>query len=438
MSSSLHHVFEWASGNLHKFRSILAVKDDLSWKLQGHEVPLKLSVKVKNFRCRFVVLFAALECSHLKKLIVDFCVAPTINMLIMLEGFFRKRFQCFQTCQDYPRIHFKIRMSEKHQAFSLDSLCRCSFHGFFHILFTSRVFFSPCEVHFWGLACQGSCWCSCLAAPHHANSFIYKKWSNLHKKRRSAVHWDYNVAVSFWTLGIAETFRGKHHHDTAATDQCYWRCRSYCKRNEHRTRPFEHLWRKFQKNPCHKFFIQHLFLPKHVILILEWDSALSGLGDLVGYSIRLESKRSFRTKILVCTTGQFCQLDGRIWSFWKGQTIQKPCPKADVFRIKQKLSPSTEIAGVKISFTKRPDMTQTSTNINKHQRICCLHELFWIWHTAVEEVCFSGGWKMILNYTMWRISLSTNVVSSGNILVWKVSWRAHAKSEEHFSSWFSV
>eukprot|EP00913_Durusdinium_trenchii_P026198 g24578.t1 len=27
------------------------------------------------------------------------------------------------------------------------------------------------------------------------------------------------------------------------------------------------------------------------------------LGDLVGYSIRLESKRSFRTKILVCTTG---------------------------------------------------------------------------------------------------------------------------------------
>lgn len=29
-----------------------------------------------------------------------------------------------------------------------------------------------------------------------------------------------------------------------------------------------------------------------------------GLGDLVGYSIRLESKRSFRTKILVCTTGR--------------------------------------------------------------------------------------------------------------------------------------
>eukprot|EP00434_Breviolum_minutum_P037540 symbB.v1.2.033290.t1/scaffold4112.1/size45921/2 len=29
----------------------------------------------------------------------------------------------------------------------------------------------------------------------------------------------------------------------------------------------------------------------------------TGLGDLVGYSIRLESKRSFRTKILVCTTG---------------------------------------------------------------------------------------------------------------------------------------
>ena len=56
MSSSLHHVFEWASGNLHKFRSILAVKDDLSWKVQGHEVSLKSSVKVKNFRCRFVVL----------------------------------------------------------------------------------------------------------------------------------------------------------------------------------------------------------------------------------------------------------------------------------------------------------------------------------------------------------------------------------------------
>lgn len=131
-----------------------------------------------------------------------------------------------------------------------DSLCRCSVHAFFHILFTSRGFFSSYEVHFWGLACQGSCWCSCLAAPHHANSFIHKKWSNLHKKRRSAVHWDYNVAVSCWTLGIAETFRGKHHHDTAATDQCYWRCRSYCKRNEHRTRLFEHLWTKFQKNPC--------------------------------------------------------------------------------------------------------------------------------------------------------------------------------------------
>lgn len=170
----------------------------------------------------------------------------------------------------------------------------------------------------------------------------------------------------------------------------------------------------------------------------------------MGYSIRLESKRSFRTKILVCTTGQFCQLGGRIWSCWKGQTIQKH-PKTLVtgWQICSELirnCPRLEITGVKISFTKRPDMTQTSTNI-KHQSICCLHELFSIWHTAVEEVCFSDGWKMILNYTMWRISLSTNVVSSGNILVWKVqvklvwhhvSWRAHAKSEEHFSSWFSA
>lgn len=361
-------------------------------------------------------------------------------MLIMLEGttIFRKRFQCFQTCQEYPGIHFEIRKSEKHQAFSLVITL---------ILFVVVLFM------------DFSTFCSLHVIFFLLMRFIFEDW--LAKGHAGAAAWPLHITptdsytksvevvciVSFRTLGIAETFRGKHHHDTAATDQCYWRCRSYCKRNEHRTRLFEHLWRKFQKNPCHKFFIQHLFLLKHVILILEWDSALSGLGDLVGYSIRLESKRSFRTKILVCTTGQFCQLDGRIWSFWKGQTIQKPCPKADVFRIKQKLSPSTEIAGVKISFTKRPDMTQTSTNINKHQRICCLHELFWIWHTAVEEVCFSDGWKMILNYTMWRISLSTNVVSSGNILVWKVqvklvwhhvSWRAHAKSEEHFSSWFSV
>lgn len=184
----------------------------------------------------------------------------------------------------------------------------------------------------------------------------------------------------------------------------------------------------------------------------------------MGYSIRLESKRSFRTKILVCTTGPIVSWlvfsglqSGQIWSsslgaintdieiFWKGRTLQKPRHwPADVFRIKQKLSWDCWSQNL---FHKE---TRYDSNINKlgtwtRSCICCLHEFSWIWHTAVEEVCFSDGWKMILNYTMWRISLSTNVVSSGNILVWKVqvklvwhhvSWRAHAKSEEHFSSWF--
>ena len=287
---------------------------------------------------------------------------------------FRKRFQCVQTCQEYPRIHFEIRMSEKHQAFSLVitlillySPCR-----FFSWIFPHFVhftcFFSSYEVHFWGLACQGPCWCSCLAAPHHTNSFIHKKWSNLHKKRRSAVRWLFHF--EHWALlwDLPRQTSSWHSRDGSVLLALQIVLQTKWTQDAGSLNIFE-LW--FQKNPCHKFFIQHLFLLKHVILILEWDSALSGLGDLVGYSIRLESKRSFRTKILVCTTGQFCQLDGRIWSFWKGQTIQKPCPKADVFRIKQKLSPSTGLLESK-------SLSQRDQIWLKHQQTSAYLLLAWI------------------------------------------------------------
>lgn len=271
---------------------------------------------------------------------------------------------------DMPRISKNtLRNSHERKTSGLftcnyfDSPCR-----FFSWIFPHFVhftcFFSSYEVHFWGLACQGPCWCSCLAAPHHTNSFIHKKWSNLHKKRRSAVRWLFHF--EHWALlwDLPRQTSSWHSRDGSVLLALQIVLQTKWTQDAGSVNIFE-LW--FQKNPCHKFFIQHLFLLKHVILILEWDSALSGLGDLVGYSIRLESKRSFRTKILVCTTGQFCQLDGRIWSFWKGQTIQKPCPKADVFRIKQKLSPSTGLLESK-SLSQRDQIwlkhQQTSTNIS--------------------------------------------------------------------------
>lgn len=127
----------------------------------------------------------------------------------------------------------------------------------------------------------------------------------------------------------------------------------------------------------------------------------------MGYSIRLESKRSFRTKILVCTTGQFCQLGGRIWSsrHWnllKGsnhpKTSKNPVTGWQMCSELIRNCPRLEITGVKISETRY------DSNINKlgiwisFMCICRLHEFFWIWQSDILQLkrCASptvGKWS---------------------------------------------
>ena len=143
---------------------------------------------------------------------------------------------------DMPRISKNtLRNSHERKTSGLftcnyfDSLCRCSFHGFSHILFTSRVFFLLMRFIFEDWLAKGHA--GAAAWPLHITptaSFI--KNDQICTKSVEVLC----IENIMW-LFHSETFRGKHHHDTAATDQCYWRCGSYCKRNEHRTRLFEHL-----------------------------------------------------------------------------------------------------------------------------------------------------------------------------------------------------